>query len=158
MIQRMAFSGVAALVMQGCTAHVYNVPFEQAAPVIENPIDATILAKKDQGKDRVLRKSGIVRETRGRMVHLAEFRFSAKCGMPFLGSAITLGLMPAEVPTFAQAEISTWSQAGKKTRTKYLLRMISRYSLWERLAFWHDEEEAMARALGWAYKEHRVVR
>lgn len=158
MMKRICLSGLAVLLFQGCAAHVYNLPSERATPVIDNPIEGTILAKKDQEKDRILRESGIVREARGRMVHLVEFKFAAKCGMPFLGSAMTLGLVPAEVPEYAHVEISTWAPGEKKVRTTYLVKMKNRYSLWEKFAFWHDDEKAMARALGWAYKENRVVR
>jgi hypothetical protein len=158
MMKRLCLAGLAILLLQGCASHVYNVPSERAAPVIDNPIEGTILAKKDQGKDRILRASGIVRETRGRMVHLAGFNFAAKCGTPFLGSAMMLGLVPAEVSEYAHVEISTWVLGGKKVRTTYLVEVNNRYSLWERFAFWHDDEQAMARALGWAYKENRVVR
>jgi len=158
MIKRLCLTALAALILQGCAEHVYNVPAERAAPVIDNPIDGTILAKKEQGKDRILRESGIVRETPGRMVYMDGFQFGAKCGMPYLGSAMTLGLVPAVVPVFANVEISTWKPGGKKVRTAYLLRMTARYSLWERFVLWHDEDRAMARALGWAYKENRVGR
>lgn len=158
MMKRLCLTTVAAFILQGCAEHVYNVPAERAAPVIDNPIKATILAKREQGKDRILRESGVVREMPGRMVHVDGIRFVAKCGTPYFASAMTLGLVPAVVPVFANVEITTWKPGGKKVRTTYLLQMTSRYSLWERFVLWHDEDRAMARALGWAYKENRQSR
>lgn len=158
MIKRHCLAAVAALVLQGCAEHVYNVPTERSAPMIDNPIQGTILAKKEQSKDRILRDSGIVCEMPGRMVYMDSVQFWARCGTPYLGSAMTLGLVPAVVPVFANVDVSSWRPGGKKVRTTYLLQMTSRYSLWERFVFWHNEDRAMARALGWAYKENRLPR
>lgn len=156
-MRRLLFFSALVLVFPGCTYRLLNVAGENRSVTISHPINGTIFAKKEQSKDRVLQASGIVRETRGRMVDLAELRTLPRCGNAFLGSAMTLGLIPAQVPCEMHATVVEWADPLRKTRTTYLLHLTSRYSLWDSLVFRSDQEKTLGRALGWAYQTHRVV-
>src|SRR5262245_62127280 len=83
--------------LPGCTTHLYNLPQERTAPTITTPLKGEI--SKTQGLEHrdILQSSGIVDNSgsSGNQIYIEEIKPPFFCGMPLLGSAITLGIVPA---------------------------------------------------------------
>lgn len=142
------------LLATGCTHHVYNIAGEKTDPAVTRPIHGEISPKSKAWEGRILRRSGIVTGAPGRTVEMTEAKSTPRCGMYLIGSAMTLGLIPVALPGSWRATIVE-QHPGHSTETVYCVEMKMRYSLWEGLYFWHDDEAVTARALAWAYVKNR---
>jgi hypothetical protein len=148
--RRLLLIAVCALSVTGCASHLYNVAGQKSAPVISRPYEGAIVPT-DRKKTSILMASGIVAKSGShRAIRLTALETYPSCGMPLLITCVSFGLIPSVIPEPMDVTVEVVDH-HKISTTIYSLRLLSRYSLWENLSFFHKDELAISRALAWAY-------
>jgi hypothetical protein len=136
---------------QGCATNFYLQKEAGPIPVPQSRGTVFVTNPNLRKEYRIVEGSGIVHLTDNsdcpNKITLDGYKPLTMCGMPFLVSLFTLGLVPVSVPQYQDFTYTLVTPDGRQN-VRFHLPVYFRYSVWEGpIGLFHSNEKTLAKAL-----------